>query len=95
MKITPLRDQVVLKTHLIDKSEGGLVLPDSQKRIQFEVMATGPGRVLEKCGKLTETELKPGDFVIFGSHPTITKITDKGVTYFVVPESDVAAVIED
>ena len=49
MKIRPLHDRVVIKRMEEErKSPGGIVLPDSatEKPVQGEVLAVGPGKVL-------------------------------------------------
>ena len=68
MKFNPLGDRVLVKRS--DEEEttaGGIVLPGSaaEKPSQGEVLAVGPGRVLDS-GETQEVSVKVGDVIVFG-----------------------------
>jgi chaperonin GroES len=65
--LKPMGDRVVVRPSEKESlTQGGIYLPDTaQERPQEgEVVATGPGRVLNN-GKRVEMEVKPGDKVIY------------------------------
>lgn len=90
MNIKPLADRVVIK--MIEKetkNEFGLFLPDSAKEKPqvAEVVAVGPGT------KDVKMELKVGDQVICSKYAgTEVKLDD--VTYSIMKQSDVLAIVE-
>ena len=94
LNIRPLGDRLVVK-RLEDelRSAGGIVIPDSakEKPIRGEVMAIGPGKVLEN-GDHRAMDLKVGDTILFGKYAgTEIKLNDK--EYLVLREEDVLAVL--
>jgi chaperonin GroES len=68
MKITPLGDRVVVKPLKEDEvTKGGIVLPetvDKEKPEKGEVMAVGPGRLLDN-GTRAPIDVKVGDKILF------------------------------
>lgn len=65
--IKPLEDRVVVKRlQSADKTEGGLYIPptNQKKSDQGEVLAVGPGRMLES-GQVAPMSVKVGDIVLF------------------------------
>jgi len=74
MNIRPLQDRVVVKRKEEETTTaGGIVLPGSatEKPSQGEVVAVGPGRLLEN-GDVRPLDLKVGDIVIFGKYASNT-----------------------
>lgn len=70
MNIRPLGDKVVVKaTSSSETTAGGIVLPDAarEKPQQGEVVAVGPGRVLDS-GERAEMSVKVGDTVIYSKY---------------------------
>lgn len=70
MNIRPLGDKVVVKaTSSSETTAGGIVLPDAarEKPQQGEVVAVGPGRVLDN-GQRAEMSVKVGDVVIYSKY---------------------------
>ncbi len=68
MKFRPLHDRVVVRRiEGEDKTKGGIIIPDTvkEKPQEGEVVAVGPGG-RDENGKITPTELKPGERVLFG-----------------------------
>jgi chaperonin GroES len=75
-------------------SAGGIVLPGSakEKPSQGEVVAVGPGRLLDN-GDVRPLDLKVGDKVIFGKYASNTvKIGDEEL--LILNESEIYGVIE-
>jgi chaperonin GroES len=96
LKIRPLDDRVVVEPfEAEERTRGGIVLPDSarEKPQQGKVIATGPGKLLEKTGERGKMSLKVGDAVFYGKY-TGTEIELDGDKYVILRESDVLAVQE-
>jgi chaperonin GroES len=95
MKIRPLQDRVVVRrTEEETTSAGGIVLPDSatEKPAQGEVVAVGPGRVLDN-GEVRAVDVKIGDTVVFGKYSSNTvKIDDEEL--LILNESEIFGVVE-
>ena len=95
MKIRPLQDRVVVRrTEEEQKSAGGIVLPDSatEKPAQGEVLAVGPGRLLEN-GDVRPVDVKVGDVVVFGKYASNTVKID-GEELLILSESEIYGVVE-
>ena len=94
MKLVPLGDRVVLKQHEAEQTtKSGIVLPgqEKEKPQQAEVIAVGPGGVIE--GKEVKMEVKAGDKVIYSKYAgTEVKLEDE--KFIIVKQSDILAVIE-
>lgn len=70
MNIKPLGDRVVVKALAQEeKTKSGIVLPDTakEKPQQGEVIAVGPGKILEN-GQRVALEVKVGDKVIYSKY---------------------------
>ena len=95
MTIRPLYDRVVVRrVEAETTSRGGIIIPDSaaEKPNQGEVVATGPGAVLEN-GELRPLAVTVGDRVLFNKYAATEQNID-GEELLVVRESDIIAVIE-
>ena len=94
MKLVPLGDRVVLKQLEAEQTtKSGIVLPgqEKEKPQQAEVIAVGPGGVVE--GKEVKMEVKTGDKVIYSKYAgTEVKLEDE--KFIIVKQSDILAVIE-
>ena len=94
MKLVPLADRVVLKQLEAEQTtKSGIVLPgqEKEKPQQAEVIAVGPGGVIE--GKEVKMEVKAGDKVIYSKYAgTEVKLEDE--KFIIVKQSDILAVIE-
>jgi chaperonin GroES len=91
--IKPLADRVVVKAIVQEeKTKGGIVLPDTakDKPQEGEVMAVGPGKVLDNGTKL-KPEVKVGDRIIFSKYSG-TEIKIEGEEYLILRESDILAI---
>lgn len=96
LKIRPLDDRVVVQPfEPEEKTRGGIVLPDTarEKPLQGKVIATGPGKLLEKTGERGKMSVKVGDRVIYGKYSG-TEVELDGETYVILRESDILAIEE-
>lgn len=94
MKLVPLGDRVVLKQLVAEETtKSGIFLTgeNKEKRQQAEVIAVGPGGVVD--GKEVKMEVKVGDKVIYTQY-TGTNVKFEDVEYIIVRQSDILAVIE-
>ncbi len=94
LKIRPLDDRVVVERNEAEEmTSGGIVLPDSarEKPQQGKVIATGPGKLLEKSGERGQMSVKVGDSVFYGKYSgTEVELDDE--TYVILRESDILAI---
>lgn len=96
MKIRPLQDRVVVRrTEEEQKTAGGIVLPDSatEKPAQGEVLAVGPGKLLDS-GDLRPVDVAVGDTVVFGKYASNTVKID-GEELLILSESEIYGVVEN
>lgn len=94
LKIHPLDDRVVVERfEAEEKTRGGIVLPDTarEKPQQGKVIATGPGKLLEKTGERGQMSVKVGDSVFYGKYSG-TEVELEGETYVILRESDILAI---
>jgi len=96
MKLRPLHDRVVVRRSEEEKkTAGGIVLPGSaaEKPNQGEVLAVGPGKVLES-GEVRALSVKVGDKVVFGPYSGSNTVKVDGEDLLVIGESEILAVVE-
>ena len=94
MKLTPLFDRVVLKQLMAEETTAsGIVLPghDKEKPQQAEVIAVGPGGIVD--GKEIKMQVTVGQKVIFSKYAG-TEIKLDDVEYIIVKQNDILAVVE-
>lgn len=95
MAIRPLSDKLVIKVvEDAEQTSGGIFIPDSakEKPQKGEVIAVGPGKVLEN-GNKEELDVKVGEIVLYAKYAgTDVKIDD--VLYKIISVKDVLGVIE-
>ena len=94
MKLVPLDDKVVLKKlQMEETTKSGIVLPgqDKEKPAQGEVIAVGPGGVVD--GKEVKMQVKPGDKVVCSKYSG-TEVEIEEEKFLIVKQSDILAVIE-
>lgn len=93
--IKPLGERVVVKpVPSEERTKGGIVLPETakEKPQEGEVVAVGPGRLLEN-GTRVPIDLKVGDRVLFSKYAgNEVKLDD--VDYLIMREADILGVIE-
>jgi len=94
MAIKPLEDRIVVKPIEAESmTASGLYLPESakEKPIQGEVVAIGPGRLLDN-GKRAKPVVGKGDRVLYGRYAG-TEVELKGVKHLILRESELLGVI--
>jgi len=93
-ELQPLGDRVVVKPVTREEmTKSGIVLPDTaqEKPQEGEVLAVGPGRVLDS-GERQRVELNKGDRVLYAKYAgTEFKLDDEEL--LVLSERDVLAVV--
>ena len=91
--LRPLGDRIVVKPGKEEEvTKGGIVLPDTAKKRprEGEVMAAGPGKLLEN-GQRAALEVVVGDVVVYSEYGG-TEITVNGEDYIVLDEGSVLAI---
>jgi len=92
--IKPLQDRVLVKRlEAEEKTASGLYIPDSakEKPQEGEVVAVGPGKVLEGGNKI-ELTVKVGDKVLFSKYAG-TDIKLDGEEYLIMREDDILGIV--
>jgi len=95
MKFRPLGDRVVVRRIKEDqKTAGGIIIPDTvaEKPQEGEVISVGPG-ALDDSGKRVPSEVKAGDYVLFGKWSG-TEVKVDGEDLLIMKESDIMGVLE-
>ncbi|MGM9571229.1 MAG: co-chaperone GroES [bacterium] len=95
MAIKPLADRVVVKLLAAEeKTKSGIVLPGTaqEKPQEAEVLAVGPGRMLDN-GTRVPMEVKVGDKVAFSKYSG-TEIKVNGDELMILNEKDILGIIE-
>ena len=77
-----------------DKSEGGIIIPDTAKGkpLQGKVIAIGSGRLLQD-GSRAKPEVAVGDLVIFSKFAG-TEVQVDGKDDLLIKEDDILGIIE-
>ena len=95
MKTKPLGEKILVKrVDAVEKTAGGIVLPDAAKEKPKEgkIIALGDGKLLDS-GERAEFQVKKGDRVVFTSYAG-TEIDIDGEEYLLMAEDDILAIIE-
>jgi chaperonin GroES len=93
--LKPLGDHVLVKPlSKEEKTQGGIILPDTakEKPQAGEVIAVGPGRLLEN-GTRVKPEVKAGDKVIYAKYGGMEIKLDAD-EYLILRETDILAIKE-
>ncbi len=92
--LRPLGDRVVIKPlEREEVTKSGIVLPDTakEKPQEGEVIAVGPGRILDSGDRITP-DVKQGDKVLFAKYAgTEFKLDEQEL--LILRESDILAVV--
>ena len=95
MKFNPLGDKLLVRrSEEEETTAGGIVLPGSaaEKPSQGEVLAIGPGRVLDS-GEKVEVPVSGGDTVVFGQYAGSNTIKVDGEELLILSESDLLGTV--
>ena len=96
MNLKPLGDRIVLRVieTVEEKTASGIVLPDTakEKPQQGEVLAVGPGRILDN-GERIPMEVAVGDKVIYSKYAG-TEVKIDGQELLIISERDILAKVE-
>ena len=93
--LKPLSDRIIVKAVTAEeKTSGGIVLPDTakEKPQQGEVIAVGPGKVLDN-GKVAPMDVNIGDRVYYGKYSG-TEVKLNGEELVVLRQDDVLGIVE-
>ena len=93
--LKPLSDRIIVKAlSAEEKTAGGIVLPDTakEKPQQGEVLAVGPGKVLDN-GKVAPMDINVGDRVYYGKYSG-TEVKLNGQELVVLRQDDVLGIVE-
>ena len=95
VKLKPLGDRVVIMPSEsdVDKSPGGIFIPDTakEKPQKGKILAAGPGRTTDD-GKLVPLTVKVGDVVVYSKYAG-TEWKEDGAEFLIVRESDILATV--
>jgi chaperonin GroES len=94
VNIRPLQDRVIAKrVEQEEQVRGGIIIPDSakEKPQEAEVVAVGPGKVLED-GKRSTMDVKAGDRVLVGKYSG-SEIKYEGEDLVILREDEILAVL--
>ena len=92
-KIKPLSDRVLVQPKPAeDKTESGIIIPDSAKEKPQEgtVVSAGPGKV--ENGTKIDMSVAEGDKVLYGKYSG-TEITLDGEEYLIMREADILGIV--
>src|SRR5580693_4372353 len=96
MKIRPLYDRIVVKRieTEIEKTHGGLYIPDSakEKPQEGEVVAVGKGKRMED-GKVISLDVQAGDRILFGKYSG-SDIKLDNEEYLIMREDEVLGILD-
>ncbi len=95
VKLQPLGDRVVVKAISRETvTRSGIVLPDTakEKPQEGEVLAVGPGKVLDN-GKRATLEVSVGQKILFARYAG-TEVKIDGEEYLILRESDIMGIVE-
>lgn len=95
MKVQPLADRVLVRRleSTEEKSDGGIIIPDTakEKPQEAEVVAVGPGKK-NKDGEVVALEVKKGDKVLISKYGG-TDVKINGDEHLIVREDDILAIV--
>jgi len=94
MNLRPLQDRVLVeRVEAMEKSAGGLYIPDSAKEKPQEgkVVAVGKGKRRED-GSLAALDVKAGDRILFAKYAG-SDVTLDGKEFIIMREDDILGVL--
>ncbi|HEX7927558.1 MAG TPA: co-chaperone GroES [bacterium] len=94
MNIQPLADRVIVeRVDAMEKSAGGLYIPDTAKEKPQEgkVIAVGKGKRKDD-GTIIPLDVKKGDRILFGKYSG-NDVTVDGKEYIIMREEDILGIL--
>jgi chaperonin GroES len=94
MNIQPLADRVIVeRVDALEKSAGGLYIPDTAKEKPQEgkVISVGKGKRKED-GAIIPMDVKKGDRILFGKYSG-NDVTVNGKEYIIMREDDILGIL--
>ena len=94
MNLKPLQDRVLVeRVEALNKSAGGLYIPDTAKEKPQEgkVVAVGKGKRRED-GTISALDVKAGDRILFTKYAG-SDVTIEGKEYIIMREDDILGVV--
>ena len=95
MAVKPLYDRVLVRrTESLEKTAGGIIVPDSakEKPQEGEVIAVGNG-IIKEDGTIAPLQVKKNDKILFAKWSG-TEVTVDGEELIIMKESDILGIIE-
>lgn len=95
--IKPLSNRLLVKRSKMEKSKGGILLPETaqEKPKEGEVIAVGPGKRDDE-GTLTPMNVRVGDRILFSSYSgTEVKNAAGEEEYLILSEDDVLGILSN
>ena len=95
MNIKPLADRILVKPlAAVEKTKGGIVLPDTAKEKPQEgkIVAVGKGKLTDE-GKIQALEVKVGDRVLYGKYSGTEITSSEGEELLIMREEDIFAIV--
>ena len=93
--VQPLQDRVIVcRFESEEKTASGIIIPDTakEKPMQGEVIAVGPGKVLDN-GTTVKLTVKKGDKILFGKYAG-TEVSIDGNEYLIMREDDILGIVK-
>ena len=94
MKLNPLNDRVVVTPlDAEEKTLGGVILPDTaqEKPNKGQVVAVGPGRLVESTGDRIPVNVQEGQVVFYGKYSG-TEVKVNETDFKILREDDILGV---
>ena len=94
MKIRPLHDRVIVeRIDAVEKSSGGIIIPDTAKEKPQEgkIIAVGKGKRKDD-GTLIPLDVKEGDSILFSKYAG-SDVTIDGEDYLIMREEDILGIL--
>lgn len=95
--IKPLSNRLLVKRSKVEKTKGGIFLPETaqEKPKEGEVIAVGPGK-RDEDGKIISLSIKVGDRVLFTSYAgTEVKNAAGDEEFLILSEDDILGILNN
>ena len=92
--IKPLGNRVLVKRSEMEKTKGGIFIPETakEKPKEGEVISVGPG-IFDDNGKIIPLAVKKGDRILFSSYAG-TEVKQDEKEYLIMKDDEILGVIE-